>query len=65
MSRKVYEKYCNGDPISDSELAEALEFFNNIERDLRALGPVFQLAANEALRVKQGLQGFSSARAEH
>lgn len=64
MSKQVYEKYCNGDKISDAELEEALEFFGRLERDLRALGPVFHLAANEALRVKQGLQGFSDARAQ-
>ena len=64
VARVVYEKYCNGDPIGDEELHEAIEFLTRMERDLRVMGPVFQLAANEAVRVLSSLESFARARSE-
>lgn len=61
-ARLVYEKFCNGDAIGDSELAEALAFFKKLENDLSVLGPVFRLSANEAGRVARSLQDFTDAR---
>lgn len=62
LARVVCEKLCNGDSIADGELEKAIEFFRKLESSLRVVGPVFQLAANEAGRGYQQLYGFSAAR---
>lgn len=62
VARTVYEKYQNGDSINDAELTQAVTFFEKLEKDLRAVGPVFKLAAAEAGRVYSVLHGFQEAR---
>jgi hypothetical protein len=62
--RTIYDKYNNGDPISDDEIKFGLKYFKRIESDLSALGPEFKLAANEARRVLYSFQQFDHARRE-
>jgi len=61
-AEKVYEKYSNGDSISDAELKFGIEFFDNLATNLFSAGPVFKLAAQEALRVRNMLHSFKIAR---
>ena len=58
----LYEKVLDGDPMSDNELEQALEFFTRIERDLQALGPRFHLSFAEANRVLRTLRQQHTSR---
>lgn len=62
--RHVYEKYTNGDSISDEELKEGLAFFKKLSDDLMTLGPVFKLAAVEANLVYMAFNSYQRARNE-
>lgn len=61
-ARIVYEKYLNGDSITDEELKYAIKFFADLVPKLFVLGPAFRLAASEASRVLNALEGFERAR---
>ena len=60
----VYRKVCDGATFTDQEVIQGIEFFTKLERDLRSLGPVFELSANEAGRYRDTLVGFHHARNE-
>jgi hypothetical protein len=62
LARKTYEKFINGDSISDRELLNAVPFFKQLADNLTYMGPVFHLAANEAHRVYAKLFDFKVAR---
>ncbi len=62
--RPVYEKFTNGEPLTDSEIEEGISFFYDMTLKLSAMGPVFRLAANESNRVLIQLQNFRDARKE-
>jgi hypothetical protein len=64
VARIVYEKYYSGASISNKELQESIEFFTKLEKDLRAVGPAFRIAANEVSRVLASLESFDRARAD-
>ena len=52
------------EPISNSELNEAIDFFSDLEDKLMVLGPVFRLAWKETLNIKITLESFKRAREE-
>lgn len=64
-ARVVYEKFSNGDAITDEELAMAIQFYGPLQESLLALGPVFKLASLEALRIYTALRAFDWARKEN
>jgi len=60
--KDIYSKYCNGDALTDAELAFGIDFYSTLSSNLSQCGETFRLAANEALRVTQALCSFQSAR---
>jgi hypothetical protein len=60
--RTLYDKYMEGDHITDQELKEGLVFYNDLSRSLFRCGPTFRLAAAEANRVYEGLRAVTVAR---
>lgn len=58
----IYEKFCNGDPLTDEELNIGYSHFRRAADLLIPLGPKFALAANEVIRVADGLDGYRTAR---
>ena len=60
--KDIYEKYLDGDPISNKELLEAIPVFDSMARQLRQFGPVFKLAARELDSVLRGLEDYRMAR---
>lgn len=59
---EIYEKMISGDPLSDSEVNEGVEFFTKLADDLYKCGPAFRLTANEANRVSYTMRQFQRAR---
>ncbi len=60
--RDIYEKFCNGDPLTTGECEAGFELFGKMAIDLRLLGPKFELTAKELLRVANGLSDYIEAR---
>lgn len=58
----IYNKFINGDALSDAELNVGINHFTKLADALVTCGPVFKLAANEAIRVSQRLLDFRNAR---
>lgn len=61
-ARKVYEKVCNGDNITNAELQFGMTFYKELADKLVKCGPVFKLAHGEAVRTYLTLEGFYLAR---
>lgn len=61
---EIYEKYVNGDSLSDEELKVGSIFFHDLWVQLKQAGPVFKIAANEAGRVYCQFDSFIRARNE-
>lgn len=62
MTAKLIEKILVGDPLSDLELDESIEFYGRMESGLRLLGPHYHLAWTQVQRVLDTLQGYRSYR---
>lgn len=62
LQRTIYEKYLNGDPLSDYELTAARDFHKKLTDDLGKLGPAFALSAKESNRIYLAMQDFINAR---
>lgn len=60
--KSVYEKLINGDSLTNKEVDSGVLFFKALADDLFTLGPVFRLAAIEALRTYNRLYDFQQAR---
>lgn len=60
--QEIYENYVNGDRLTNTEVLEGYNFYLQLGQNLRKCGPVFQLAAKEALRIAYELYEFASAR---
>lgn len=58
----IYEKFCNGDAISDAELEIGIDHFSHMAELLMKSGPVFKLPAKEAMMVADRLQQYRDAR---
>jgi hypothetical protein len=57
-----YNKFVNGDPLTDYEVMRASMFFERLEKDLRQLGPVFKLSWDEVFRLKNRVDSICRAR---
>lgn len=60
--RTIYEKYCNGDSLTDDEVNVGEQHFQKLADQMRALGPPFLLATRELQRVATGLESYRTAR---
>lgn len=60
--KDLYNKYVQGDKITDNQLKEGVPFWKDLADKLHKAGPVFKLCANEAGRVYRGLNEFADAR---
>ena len=61
---EIYEKFVNGDSITDEELKAGSIFFHDLWVQLQQAGSVFKLAANEAGRVYYQFDSYRRARNE-
>jgi hypothetical protein len=62
--KEIYDKYLDGETITDQELNDGLNHFGIVEQYLRELGPRFHFPWKEANRVKMDLHAFKKARAK-
>ena len=62
MTHVLAEKVLTDAPLTDVERATAIAFLADLSDKLEVLGPLFRLAANEALRLEQKLRGYQSHR---
>jgi len=60
--RKIYDKFIQGDPLTDDELAHGIQHFSTLDKLLGESGPIFELASNEACRVYHRLREYQDAR---
>jgi len=61
----VYRKVIKGDPLTDQEVIQGAQHFEDLAKSVRELGPEFKFAANEIRRTGETLRGFLKARNEH
>ena len=63
MSKKtLYQKYCAGDKLTNKEVLEGVEVFQEAYMATWKLGPEFRLAAKEFVHVSIRFQEFARAR---
>ena len=60
--RLIYEKYINGDSLTDAEVSYGAAFYGDLADGLILCGPTFRLAFKEAAQVYDALEGFQKAR---
>lgn len=60
--KDIYQKYCKGDKLTDMEIAYGITHFNEVAKLLYTSGPVFILAAREAMRIRDRLSEIDAAR---
>ena len=60
--KDIYLKYCDGDKLTDMEIAYGITHFNELAKLLYISGPVFILAAREAMRIRDRLNEIAAAR---
>lgn len=58
----IYEKYCDGDSLTDEEVLAGEKHFLELASMLYCSGTAFVIAAKEANRVCMALKGFREAR---
>lgn len=58
----LYEKFVNGDSLSNREVLDGYFHFRRMASDLVQSGPVFKLAATEAFRVADTLKSYADSR---
>ena len=61
--RVTYDKFCADQPLTDSEIDEAVVFFHDLAQKLESLGPRFAFAFREAHEVHFDLTEFSRTKA--
>ena len=62
MIRDIYEKYVNGDSLTDDEVLEGEKHFKILSDLLYQSGEAFAITAKEANRTYLGLQGYRVSR---
>lgn len=60
--KHIYERFTDGNVLTDNDLFVGHHHFSELALSLYASGPVFRLAAVEARRVADALDGFQQAR---
>ena len=58
----IYNKFRDGDSLTDTDLEIGIKHFSEMGELLIKSGPVFRLAAQEALRTAGRLSDFQRAR---
>lgn len=59
---KIYEKYCDGDHLTNFKVLDGLKFFTDLATNLSLCGPVFRLAFLEANRIADRLNDIAKNR---
>lgn len=62
LQRSIYNKFIDGDPLSNYEIDAGAEFHKNLANELAKLGPVFYTAFRESNRVAMAMIEFQNAR---
>jgi hypothetical protein len=62
MIHNIYEKYCNGDSLTDEEVIAGEKHFLQLASLLYYSGTAFVIAAKEVNRTYIGLKDFREAR---
>ena len=62
--RIVYEKFVNGDSLTDKEVSFGVAFYKDLADKLISCGPAFWLTFKEANQVYMRLEDFQRARAQ-
>lgn len=60
--KHIYEKFQNGDSMTDAELRKGISHFKRMALDLGQCGPNFRFAWMEANRVYTRLEEFQTER---
>lgn len=58
MTAEIVEKIRVGDPLTDEELNDAIDFYGRMESGLRLLGPHYHLAWVDVQRVYHELRSY-------
>jgi len=61
MIHTIYEKYVNGDPMTDEEVLAGEKHFKLLSDLLYRSGEAFVITAKEANRTHMGLQGYRTS----
>jgi len=59
---RIYEKFINGDPLTNDDIAIGISGFDTLASIARQAGPAFSLTAREATRVVIALEDFEASR---
>lgn len=62
ISEQIVNKVQLGEKLTDRELDQAVEFYNNLAESLNCLGPVYKLAWRAIWEEANRLRGFRDAR---
>lgn len=60
--KTIYERYCNGDVLTDDEVKTGEKFFRKLAEDLYDAGIAFHITAKEANRIYLGLRDYRISR---
>lgn len=61
--KELYEKMSKGDPLTDKELAQYFDFFDDLTNKLLKAGPAFHIAFLHAHKQRQDAEDYIYARA--
>lgn len=62
LMTRVYDAYVKGGKLTDQEIIQGLAHYRSMADQLVKCGPAFRLAASEANKVADALEGFKNAR---
>lgn len=62
MVKTVYQKYCDGDTLTDKEVVSSYRHFSNAEIALSNLGAEFTVTRKECTRMVNNLYDIARAR---
>jgi len=62
--KRIYEKYSNGDSLTDEEVNFGVSFYKDLADRLISCGPTFWFAFKEANQVYMRLEDFQRARTQ-
>jgi hypothetical protein len=62
--KRIYEKYSNGDSLTDEEVEFGVKFYKDLADKLISCGPVFWMSFKEANQVYMCLEDFQRARTQ-
>lgn len=60
--KTIYQKYCDGNYLTDEEVLSGIEDFRDGYESLCKLGTEFRITAKECLRIMQRLEEFAHHR---